>query len=180
MKNLIKLFSYTLMFAASCFIVISCGDDDVSGCTNVNAENYNPLATTDDGTCVLARTKFLGTYTGAFACPFPLDGFNRDNFTFTISESVDQSDEKGIVIQLDPAVFPLAVAGSVTGNTMTLDQEFPGQMVEVMGSTVTADLAITGSATVSGNSLTGTLTITTVTAAFPTPIVSTCTISGTK
>jgi hypothetical protein len=31
-----------------------CDEDEVPGCTNPDADNYNPLATDDDGSCVLA------------------------------------------------------------------------------------------------------------------------------
>lgn len=31
-----------------------CDEDEVPGCTNPDADNFNPLATDDDGTCVLA------------------------------------------------------------------------------------------------------------------------------
>lgn len=38
------------------------GCSEEVGCTDRRADNYNPDATRDDGTCINARDKFLGVY----------------------------------------------------------------------------------------------------------------------
>jgi len=48
MKNFILF----LVIAGFSSIIISCGDDEVEGCTNPASDNYNELATVDDGSCV--------------------------------------------------------------------------------------------------------------------------------
>lgn len=47
------------------------------GCTNRTADNYNPDAVRDDGSCVSARDKFLGVYS---ILHIQWDGNVRDSF----------------------------------------------------------------------------------------------------
>lgn len=68
------------------FMTASC-EKDVPGCTDANAENYNADATEDDGTCVLARAKFLGTYNVNETCTS-----GTYNYTITITESGTSDD----------------------------------------------------------------------------------------
>ncbi len=52
MKN-VKL----ILAFCSVLFLLSCGDDEpevISGCTNANADNYNPNANSDDGSCIIS------------------------------------------------------------------------------------------------------------------------------
>ncbi len=42
--------------------------DEVLGCMDSQAENFDPLANVDSGACVYARDKFFGEYEGSFLC----------------------------------------------------------------------------------------------------------------
>ena len=52
------------VFATSC---------QKEGCTNAYAENYDADANEDDGSCILERDKFLGTYTATRSCVYESD-----------------------------------------------------------------------------------------------------------
>ncbi len=69
------------------FATSSC-EKDVPGCTDANAENFNVDATSDDGTCVLARAKFLGTYNVNESCT---SGTYSYNITITESGTADDA-----------------------------------------------------------------------------------------
>ena len=48
-----------------CFVagaILTSGCNEETGCTNQTADNYNPDAVRDDGSCITARDKFLGVY----------------------------------------------------------------------------------------------------------------------
>ena len=52
------------IFFAFCLVILfSCGEEEVSGCTDVNATNYDADATTDNGSCSYERDLFIGNYT---------------------------------------------------------------------------------------------------------------------
>lgn len=68
-----KLFLFLVPVA----FLMSCNDStpdvlDIDGCTNVNAVNYNPYATVDDGSCVTVEQKqgaFAVNYTATWCGP---------------------------------------------------------------------------------------------------------------
>lgn len=54
------------LFLAGTIVLTGC--DEEVGCTNRRADNYNPDAVRDDGTCINARDKFLGIYSTLHIC----------------------------------------------------------------------------------------------------------------
>lgn len=57
--------NYRFMFGAMAIFgmtLLGTSCDDISGCTDRTADNYNPDAVRDDNSCINARDKFLGVY----------------------------------------------------------------------------------------------------------------------
>ena len=99
----VSLSKIVLLFSlAFVFFLTSCGDDnpeDVSGCTDARAENYNANATTDNGSCVFPNEKFLGNYMGSFSCAGLFSVIDQDTVEFEITEAVN-TEEKSKVTKL--------------------------------------------------------------------------------
>jgi hypothetical protein len=55
-----------MCFFGSMVVMTSCREE--VGCANRTADNYNPDAVRDDGSCVSARDKFLGVYDVLHIC----------------------------------------------------------------------------------------------------------------
>jgi len=64
MNKTIKIFF--LFFFASLVISSSCNKKE--GCTNPKAENFDPTAEREDGSCIGQRAKFLGLYQALDQC----------------------------------------------------------------------------------------------------------------
>jgi hypothetical protein len=110
----------------------------VDGCTNPNAENYDPDATNDDGSCVLAREKFLGQYNVNESCP-------SGTYSFQINIVASSSGEDAIVIN-NLGDFGESVTATVNQSSISI----PNQNISEGGFTV----SINGSGSISGNILT--------------------------
>ena len=194
------------ILAAFIFAIQSCGDDDVIGCTDPNADNFDPLATvsgdcnftgcTDpnaenfnpnaniSGDCVFARDKFLGSYLGVFTCPGDLSLLSNDSIPFSIIEGLDPDMPNDIILELIIDGFPLAIAGTVEGDVMTLMQELLGVPIPTPLGELTGDVNAVGMAMVgdSNQTLTATLDLTVMADIFgqPTTIADMCGITGDK
>lgn len=112
------------------------------GCTDETADNYSADATEDDGTCVPARDKFLGTYSVQEAC-------NSGNYTYNVTVVTSSGgDLKVIINNLGDFVNVIDALATVSGENITLDSEiYDGR-------------SLTGSGSINGNVLTITYTIT--------------------
>ena len=91
------LLALVLITGLALSTVISGCNEEV-GCTNRRADNYNPDAVRDDGTCVNARDKFLGVYEALHIC-WPDTLKVVPNF-MTIAEDdlrVDEKDDVKII-----------------------------------------------------------------------------------
>ena len=53
---------YSTLIVLCGVLLLSSGCDDIVGCTDRTADNYNPDAVRDDNSCINARDKFLGVY----------------------------------------------------------------------------------------------------------------------
>ena len=112
---------------------------DVSGCTNPNADNYNADADNDDGSCILAREKFLGAFSAIETC-----GGGNDTYSITIIES-GSSEDAVVLGNLYDWGEPLNA--TISGSNITI----PSQL--------TSGLTFSGSGSISGNTLTINFTV---------------------
>lgn len=134
---------------------VACGEEDVPGCTNSQATNYNSLATLDDGSCIIsgctdeqaenfdpsanqtdaascvfARDKFLGSYLGSLNCLI-IDQFNSD--TTTVELALVDGDVTKVSITLSSEGFTLPLDATVDGNDITMSAtDFP-VTVDIVG-----------------------------------------------
>lgn len=108
----------------------------------------------------LDREKFLATYAVVENCP----STGTDNYDIIITAS--STGDNGVIISGFYGVAGLTVTGTVSGNTLTI----PQQTVNVQGTGVT----ISGSGTLTGNTLTATYTLTVG------PLSETCSMTCTK
>jgi hypothetical protein len=140
MRFLFLLVSFALILSTT-----SCKKDKVKGCMNSEATNYSENANLDDGTCVFARDKFLGNWSGSKLCSVnPLDStisvqviaitnnFRSiliKNFPFDgidVNASVNSSDEFKLIIPAqeinnDLDVFTISGEGQVYENDLVIN-----------------------------------------------------------
>lgn len=112
------------------------------GCTDPTSDNYDPDAKSDDGTCVPANEKFIGTWQVVSVCPGNNSNFESaivaganstsitiQNFaqtgssvTATVSQSSLTIPNQNITI--GSLSFPLTGSGSINGNILTLSYTY--------------------------------------------------------
>jgi hypothetical protein len=109
----------------------------VEGCTNPFSDNYNPEATEDDGSCVLAREKFLAQYSVTEACP-------SGNYSFNMNIAASTTADDAVILN-NLGDFGQAVNGTVSGTSITI----PNQNISDQGFTI----SINGSGSINGNLL---------------------------
>ncbi len=128
------------------------------GCTDETADNYDADATEDDGTCVPARDKFLGSYSCQEVC-----GTSDYTYTMTIATS-STGDLKVIINNFGDFTPEVNAVATISGDNITVDNA------------VYSNNTFSGAGTLSGNVLT--ITYTYVDNA--TGASTTCTITATK
>ncbi len=113
-SNLIVL----IFFCSVLFISSGCKKDPVRGCTDHQAENYDPKAEESDDSCIYARDKFLGVYQVTQTC---------DTYDVTYSITIEESSNN-----VDVAVIsgfngfyplPITIDGSNFSFNTTLNTE---------------------------------------------------------
>ena len=208
MKTINKLF-YLLGFClimSSVLMFSSCGDDDVEGCTDPAADNYNPeatmssgdctysgctdpaaenynaQATNDDGSCEYARDKFLGSYFGSLACPGLLSIISNDSISFTIEEGLDADKVEEVIVNLEVAGVPIALPATVAGDVLTVQADLQGVPVNFGGVSVPADITGTGDAMLdaSGDNISADLNLTVTIPSLGFTETQTCTLLGAR
>ena len=125
--------------------------NNAPGCTDPKAENFDPSAETEDGSCISQREKFLGIYSGGNQCIGLPPGIHiseiiasNDNLTdvlisnlggfyqgYYVRAIVDKNNLT-IPYQLNPANGGSSVSGtgSIVGNSVTIQYQiaYNGQL----------------------------------------------------
>ncbi len=136
-------------FAMSLVTFNSCSDDEVTGCTDANAENFNAEAVMDDGTCVYARDKFLGDFFGSITCAGALASINTDSLTFTVAPGLGTNVSETLITLTSGAVAGATFTSTVSGNNLDVDATLPGvPLLDITGDGVPdpIDLEVGGAA----------------------------------
>ncbi len=160
MKNALRIGSLSAVIIL-CFVTIhSCGKDEAK---------EKPFQ------------KFIGEYDGEFSCNGVLAVLNTNNAAFSITPPADPKEENKVTVTVNivgAGVFPFDA--TVSGNNLTFSElNLKGYTVTlpVVGA-VSADLTITGSASISGERLDGQLNM--IVDAGITKLTDQCKIVGTK
>jgi hypothetical protein len=122
------------------FTVVSC--DKQGGCTDPAAENFDPAAEVENGTCTLQREKFIGVYVGQASCLQPPNGIYqsevtpandnlRDIFIYNLAGRFSNPvraivDRSTLIIQSqDPDGIGLYISGfgTIIGNNLNISFE---------------------------------------------------------
>lgn len=186
-KTNFSLFAVLFVFAAT-LMFTSCGEDTVTGCTDPAAENYNADAEEDDGNCVYAGDKFIGSYVGTSMCsggPI-VSGLSNDTLMFSVSETVGASNPNEVSIAIPIQGTPVSFASTVSGDVLSVNEilmglPFPNPFDPTM--TIQVDVEATGEMVYdsSDDSTTGDITVTVRSSdSGATLDTGTCTISGVK
>ena len=191
-----------LCFLALCTICFNaCGDDDVegctdaaadnynpeatvsdgscvySGCTDPDAENYDPQATNDDGSCVYARDKFIGSYFGGFTCPGLLAIISSDSIFFSVAEGLDADKKNEVIVTLNNVGgLTLDLTATAEGDQLLIEAELLGVPISgVTGNVVGSGTAVLDS---TGDEITATLELTVSVPLLGINDTQTCTLVG--
>ncbi len=112
--------SILFCFAIVASISFSCVPDPVVGCTDADADNYNPEAEESDNSCVYARDKFLNEYNGINECPAPLPG--ESAFVLEITEGLDGSN--AVQIEFKDLDLPVPILnGTAQGDSIIVEPD---------------------------------------------------------
>lgn len=175
LKTLLPVFAIFLFVAV---FISSCGDDEVTGCTDSDAENYDPEATASSGDCTYARDKFLGDYLGTFECPGLLALINSDSLEFSIQEGLNSDNKNEVIVSLKNIAGGLTfdLEATADGDVLNIEAELLG--VPIMG--IPGDVQGTGTAMLdaTGNVITANLTLTVSVALLGINDTQTCVLVG--
>ena len=160
-------------------ILVNVGCSDTMGCTDHNAENWNPDANVDDGSCSYLN-KFLGQYRGSLLCGEILgESINNDKLSFLIREAATGK-INDVIIKL---FFPLTASATVTGNNIVVNSistimDFID--IDKDGIPEHIDLQISGIGSISGDTITINLTFIASNPFFPDSLTDQCILTGIK
>lgn len=98
------------------------------GCTQFGTENYDPDAIIDDGSCILARDKFLGTFTVQSSC---------QNDTYQSSVEATSDDFTVVITNLADSLG--AVEAKIAAENITIEQQPLNAFVTIEGAGVYLD-----------------------------------------
>ena len=126
-----------LVFSLAFFVLAASSCDKQGGCTDPLAENFDPAAEVEDGSCVPQREKFLGVYIGQASCLQPPNGIYQ-------SEVIPANDNlNDILITNLAGRFINPVRATVDRSSITIQTQDPDGI----------GLYISGSGTIIGNNL---------------------------
>lgn len=112
----------SLLAVALAFTITSCKKE--VGCTKFGSDNYNPDAIIEDGSCILARDKFLGTFNVQSDC--------SDNYVLEIIPTVN--DSKVLILNLADSLGE--IEANIYDQNITIEQQQLNQFVTVEGAGV--------------------------------------------
>ena len=95
------------------------------GCTNFAAENYDPDATSNDGSCILTRDKFLGEF-----------NVNSDCFANDYPRNISTTQNEYVVVISNLADTLGDVQASVFGENITIELQTISNLITVEGAGV--------------------------------------------
>lgn len=110
------------IFFLTVVLLASCKNE---GCTDFGAENYDPEAAINDGSCILTRDKFLGEFEVNSDCI-------ADNYLRTISATQNEY----IVVITNLADTLGDVQARVFGENITIDVQTIGNLITIEGAGV--------------------------------------------
>lgn len=111
--------------------------DKQGGCTDPSAENFDPAAEVEDGTCTPQREKFIGVYVGQASCLQPPNGIYQSE----VKPANDNLND--ILITNLAGRFLNPVRATVDRSAITIQRQDPDGI----------GLYISGSGTIIGNNL---------------------------
>ncbi len=118
------------------------GSCTIAGCMDETSDNYNADATEDDGSCIAARDKFIASYNVQEAC-------SSGNYTYSITIVTSSSGPLKVIINnLGDFTTTINATATVDHSNITIDNA------------VYNNATLTGSGSINGNILTMTYTIT--------------------
>ncbi len=132
-----KLLRRILLVSLSSFLFAAVSCDKKGGCTDPLAENFDPTAEEENGTCTLQREKFLGVYFGQATCLQPPNGLYQSEVLPANNNLND------ILITNLAGRFINPVRATVDRSAITIQTQDPDGI----------GLYITGSGTIVGNNL---------------------------
>lgn len=116
MKNFLSIFAFIMIIAC---VTTSC-KEPVEGCTDSEAENYNPEAEVNSNNCVYSRDKFLNEYNGINECPSPLP--EESTFVLEISEGL--SGNNAVQIEFKDLDLPVPILeGTAKGDSIIVEPD---------------------------------------------------------
>lgn len=148
-QRLIQTILPAIILLCCGLFIVSCGDDEVTGCMDPQSDNFNAEATVAgdcnytgcmdpnaenynananiEGDCVYARDKFLASFLGTFTCMDPLLSpvLNSDSLVFNITEAVEDDVSK-VIFNLVVEGFPIPLEATVDGDKVIVDDKIEG------------------------------------------------------
>ena len=140
LKTLTLNLSLVLIIGSTAFLGVSCKKEE--GCTDSAAENYDGDAEEDDGSCVYAREKFLGSYDVNENC-----SSGNDNYSSVITTSTTGLDK--IVIS-NFYNFGESILATVNGGNINFNDTKGGVNYSGSGSISGSTLTIIFTASAAG------------------------------
>lgn len=157
-SNLKSIAQWMIMASFLSLVLTSCGDDEITGCTDPAGVNYNAEATIS-GNCEYPRDAFLGNYVGDISCVGLVSSIVPDTtVTFSITEHVDPSVLDSVNINInDIDILSFPIGAAVDGNKLIITEtvrDIPS------GSLIgDVDLFISGEATIDDVNMDATLIV---------------------
>lgn len=113
-----------ILFVSVLMVIAASGCKKNSGCTKFGTENYDPDAVFDDGSCILARDKFLGTFHVSSEC--------QSDYSCVISEA--PGDFAIVIVGLADTLGD--IDAKIYGQNITIEQQQVNTRVTIEGAGV--------------------------------------------